>query len=76
MGYRLNRLDEPCFVAVSKPLLTEFGFHHRLESCDRQYAFIFMSTGCVEIHNLCFQDFLVSRSEKAKAHSETTNTYD
>ena len=34
MGYRLNRLDEPVFIAVSKPLLTEFGIHHKLESCD------------------------------------------
>ena len=33
MGYRLNRLDKPIFMAVSKPLLTEFGIHHRLESC-------------------------------------------
>ena len=33
MGYRLNRLDEPVFIAVSKPLLTEFGIHCRLESC-------------------------------------------
>ena len=33
MGYRLNRLDEPVFIAVSKPLPTEFGIHHRLESC-------------------------------------------
>ena len=33
MGYCLNRLDEPVFIAVSKPLLTEFGIHHRLESC-------------------------------------------
>ena len=35
MGYRLNRLDEPIFKAVSKPLLTEFGIHHRLESIHR-----------------------------------------
>ena len=35
MGYRLNRLDEPVFMAVSKLLLTELGIHHRLESCDR-----------------------------------------
>ena len=34
MGYRLNRLDEPVFIALSKPLLTEFGIHHRLESCE------------------------------------------
>ena len=33
MWCRLNRLDEPVFTAVSKPLLTEFGIHHRLESC-------------------------------------------
>ena len=34
MGYRLNRLDETVFMTVSKPLLTEFGIHHRLESCE------------------------------------------
>ena len=33
MGYHLNRLIEPVLIAVSKPLLTEFGIHHRLESC-------------------------------------------
>ena len=33
MGYRLNRLDEPVFMAVSKPMLTEFGTHYRLRSC-------------------------------------------
>ena len=33
MGYRLNRLDEPVLIAVTKPLLTEFGIHLRLESC-------------------------------------------
>ena len=37
MGYRLNRLDEPVFIAVSKPLLTEFGIHHRLESCGHHW---------------------------------------
>ena len=31
----MNRLDEPVFIAVSKLLLTEFGIHLRLESCDR-----------------------------------------
>ena len=34
MGYRLNRLDEPVFMAGPKPMLTEFGIHHRLESCE------------------------------------------
>ena len=33
MGYHLNRLDEPVFIALSKPLLTVFGIHLRLESC-------------------------------------------
>ena len=32
----MNRLDEPIFIAVSKPLLTEFGIHHRLESCVKE----------------------------------------
>ena len=37
MGYRFNCLDELVFMAkpfVSKPLLTEFCIHHRLESCE------------------------------------------
>ena len=33
MGYPLNRLDEPVFMARPKPLLTKFGIHHGLESC-------------------------------------------
>ena len=33
MGCYLNRLDAPVFMAVSKPLLIEFGIYHRLESC-------------------------------------------
>ena len=40
MGYRLNHLDEPVFIAVSKPLLTEFGIHHRFESCGYNRAII------------------------------------
>ena len=39
MGYRLNRLDEPVFIAVSKPMLTEFGIHYGLESCAELYMF-------------------------------------
>ena len=34
MGYRLNRHDELVFMAVSKPLLNEFGIHHTLKSCE------------------------------------------
>ena len=33
MGYHLNRLDEPVFMAGPKPMRTEFGIHLRLESC-------------------------------------------
>ena len=39
VGYHLNRLDEPVFIAVSKPLLTEFGIHFRLESCAVQLKY-------------------------------------
>ena len=38
MGYHLSRLDEPVFKSVSKPLLTEFDIHHRLESCGQEYS--------------------------------------
>ena len=34
MGYGLNRLDEPVFMAGPKPMQTEFGIHQRLESCE------------------------------------------
>ena len=34
--YRWNRLDEPVFMAVPKPMRTEFGIHQRLESCIRE----------------------------------------
>ena len=27
VGYHLNNLDEPVFMAVSKPMLTEIGIH-------------------------------------------------
>ena len=33
MGYHLNYLDAPVFMAVPKPMLTEFGIDYRLESC-------------------------------------------
>ena len=33
MGYHLNCLGESVSIAVSKPMLTEFGIHHILESC-------------------------------------------
>ena len=33
VGYHLNLLDKPVFMAGPKHLLTEFGIHQRLESC-------------------------------------------
>ena len=39
MGYRLNRLDEPVFMAVTKPMLTENATHYRLESCGGVHSF-------------------------------------
>ena len=48
MGYRLNRLEEPVFTAVSKAMLTEFGIHYRLESCDR-----FSSTDVPQLPSAC-----------------------
>ena len=30
----MNRLDEPVLMAGPKPMWTEFGIHHRLESCE------------------------------------------
>ena len=34
MGYHFNHHDEPIYMAVPKPMLTKFGIHYRLESCD------------------------------------------
>ena len=47
MGYRLNRLDEPVLIAVSKSLLTEF-IPYRLESCVIERSFI--STTYIRIY--------------------------
>ena len=30
----LNHRDEPVLMAVRKPMLTEFGIHYQLESCE------------------------------------------
>ena len=49
MGYRLNRLDEPIFMAVPKPMLTESGIHYILESCDN---FSFFPIYDLKLHNV------------------------
>ena len=48
----MNRLDELVLIAVSKPLLTEFGIHHMLENCEALLCRLhvmtaFMRFGCV-----------------------------
>ena len=61
MGYRLNRLDEPVFMAGPKPMRTEFGIHQRLESCGDHKGFFpccnfyegFMSGGIIAGTVLC-----------------------
>ena len=53
MGYRLNCLDEPVFVAGPKPMRTEFGIHHRLESCGK--------SKCVCIGGLRWPDIVSSK---------------
>ena len=41
MGYRLNRLDEPVFMAGPKSMRTEFGIHPKLESCVELFHSVF-----------------------------------
>ena len=59
MGYRLNGLGEPVFILVSKPLLTEFGIHLRLESCGKDFIPFAIAAACSRIQdgylNLLFQ---------------------
>ena len=60
MGYRLNCLDELVFMAVSKPMQTEFGIHHRLESCDAGISrshFSFLFQDIVQILSTYFVIF-------------------
>ena len=54
MGYCLNRLNEPFFTAVPKPMLTELGIHHRLQSYEldsREARFGFPGYGYVVLSN-------------------------
>ena len=46
MGYRLNRLIEPVFIALPKLLLTEFGIHYRLESCESCFKGVVIILAC------------------------------
>ena len=37
MGYRLNRLNKPVFMAGPKPKQSDFDIHQRLESCNSHF---------------------------------------
>ena len=52
MGYRLNRLDEPVFMAGPKPMRTEFGIHLRLEGCEATYYSQIKVLGSTHMHRL------------------------
>ena len=52
MGHRWNRLVEPIFMAVPKPMRTEFGIHLRLESCGVDHTFFAKIVGLVPINLL------------------------
>ena len=63
MGYRLNCLDEPAFMAGPKPMLTEFGIHPRLESCEwlqnhqrNQYVIILSQSMAYPFHTPRVED--------------------
>ena len=38
----MNRLTEPVFITVSKLLLTYFGIHYRLESCEAMFLEVYL----------------------------------
>ena len=65
MGYCLNCLDKPVFSAVPKPLLTEFGIHHRLESC-ASCCYLIRSTNLIDIR-LPKMHFVINLRESLKA---------
>ena len=62
MGYRLNRLDKPVFIAVPKPMLTESSIHHRLESCEAFNVFYIQQWKKVFLSKIRFGDWLKSFS--------------
>ena len=68
MGYRLNRLDEPIFMAVPKPMLIEFGIHYRSESCGPERLFstmlllIFSSDDCSAPNSSLIFSRMINRS--------------
>ena len=72
MGYCLNRLDEPIFIAVTKPLLTKFAIHHRLESCELCYIALKLAKNQLKqlkVRILDVHFFPIFVKSKSKAHN-------
>ena len=64
------RLDIPVFMAVPKPLLTEFGIHQRLDSCN-SFALVLFDKGPYEGLRVPFTDLpclFYRRTEKQAGH--------
>ena len=72
MGYRLNRLDEPVFMAVPKPILTEFGIHYRLESCENNLRYYQNYYVYLKLFTLSFYQLIIGLS----THRGKLNFYD
>ena len=60
VGYRLICRDEPVLMALSKPMQTEFGIHHRLES----YAYVICDTHVYLVHFV--EGFLLQRADSGQ----------
>ena len=56
-------LDEPVFIAVLKPLLTEFHIHHRLESCGQKHCEYKQHLYLIDI---IFQDWLIKQGKTSQ----------
>ena len=68
MGYRLNRLDEPIFMAGPKPLRTEFGIHLRLESCAK---FSIAYIPILDLNLFAMKDFSAKSKNELNSPSST-----
>ena len=73
MGYCFNCLDEFVFMAVPKPLLTEFGINYRLESCVEHFNSPAVLPSCCEadcLEALFMDEITVPMAFKTKEISE------
>ena len=65
MGYHLNRLDEPVFMAVPKPLLTEFEIHYRLDFRELCSA-LFVGKERVSTSSCFLQEFMIGLEHNSR----------